>query len=166
MKHKVQEDIIHWFGKLGRSPKTSFFSLFFLLAKSKTFRNLFYLRVTKIPKIFKLLYPQYEGLIIQKDTILEGGSLYFYHPYNTIINAKYIGRNCIVRHLTTIGNKGENNNDKPTILNNVDIGASVIIIGNIVIGNNVIIGAGAVVTKTVPDNCIVAGNPAKIIREI
>lgn len=32
------------------------------------------------------------------------------------------------------------------------------------IGNNVIIGAGAVVTKDIPDNAIVAGNPAKIIK--
>ena len=32
------------------------------------------------------------------------------------------------------------------------------------IGNNVTIGGGAVVTKDVPDDCVVAGNPAKIIR--
>lgn len=36
--------------------------------------------------------------------------------------------------------------------------------GNIRVGNNVVIGAGAVVTKNVPDNCIVVGNPARIIR--
>ncbi len=34
------------------------------------------------------------------------------------------------------------------------------------IGNNVIIAAGAVVTKDVPDNCVVAGIPAKIIKTI
>ena len=33
------------------------------------------------------------------------------------------------------------------------------------LGNCVIVGAGAVVTRDVPDNCIVAGNPAKIIRK-
>ena len=33
------------------------------------------------------------------------------------------------------------------------------------IGDNVIVGMGAVVTKDVPNNCIVAGNPARIIRE-
>ena len=32
------------------------------------------------------------------------------------------------------------------------------------IGNQVIVGAGSVVTKDVPSNCIVAGNPAKIIK--
>ena len=37
-------------------------------------------------------------------------------------------------------------------------------IGDIKIGNNVVIGAGSVVTKSVPDNCTVVGNPARIIR--
>ena len=39
------------------------------------------------------------------------------------------------------------------------------ILGPFRIGNNVIIGANAVVIKDVPDNCIVAGNPAKIVRK-
>ena len=44
--------------------------------------------------------------------------------------------------------------------NNVSICASVIILPNITIGNNVIVGAGAVVTKDIPDGEIWAGNPA------
>ena len=39
-----------------------------------------------------------------------------------------------------------------------------VILPGVHIGNHVIVGAGAVVTKDVPDNCIVAGNPAKIIK--
>lgn len=39
-----------------------------------------------------------------------------------------------------------------------------IVFGGITIGNNVTIGANAVVTKPVPDNAIVAGVPAKILR--
>ena len=34
------------------------------------------------------------------------------------------------------------------------------------IGNNVVVAAGAVVTKDVPDNCVVGGVPAKVIKEI
>ena len=37
-------------------------------------------------------------------------------------------------------------------------------LGGITIGNNVVVGANAVVTKPVPDNAIVAGVPAKILR--
>lgn len=49
---------------------------------------------------------------------------------------------------------------------NVSLGCNVTIIGGVHIGNNVTIGAGSVVVKDVPDNCVVAGNPAKIIRYI
>lgn len=45
------------------------------------------------------------------------------------------------------------------------IGARVIILPGIHIGNRAIVGAGSVVTKDVPDNAIVAGNPARIIRQ-
>ncbi|MCV5245276.1 N-acetyltransferase, partial [Escherichia coli] len=46
------------------------------------------------------------------------------------------------------------------------IGANATILPGIIIGENSIIGAGSVVTKDIPDNVIVAGNPAKIIRPV
>lgn len=46
------------------------------------------------------------------------------------------------------------------------IGANVTILPGVTIGNNVIVAAGAVVTKDVPDNVLVAGVPAKVIKEI
>ncbi|MGD9971306.1 MAG: DapH/DapD/GlmU-related protein [Sulfuricurvum sp.] len=51
-----------------------------------------------------------------------------------------------------------------TIGNNVWIGAGARILGPVTIGNNVIIAANAVVTKDVPDNTVVGGVPAKIIK--
>ncbi len=50
------------------------------------------------------------------------------------------------------------------IKNDVWIGANVVVMPNITIGNGAIIGAGAVVTKDVPDYAVVAGVPAKIIK--
>ena len=50
--------------------------------------------------------------------------------------------------------------------NNVWIGGHSVILPGITIGNNVVIGAGSVVTKDVPDDFCVAGNPAKIIKSI
>ena len=47
---------------------------------------------------------------------------------------------------------------------NCNISANAIILKGVTIGDNAVIGAGAVVTKDVPQNAIVAGNPAKIIR--
>ncbi|MHC9536725.1 sugar O-acetyltransferase [Dellaglioa sp. BT-FLS60] len=51
-----------------------------------------------------------------------------------------------------------------TIGSDVWIGGNVTIIGGVHIGNNVIVGAGAVVTKDVPDNTVVGGVPAKMIK--
>lgn len=49
--------------------------------------------------------------------------------------------------------------------NNVFIGMDTIILPGVKIGNNVIVAAGSVVTKSVPDNYIVGGNPARIILD-
>lgn len=49
--------------------------------------------------------------------------------------------------------------------NDVWIGGGAIILPGVKIGNNVIVGAGSVVTKDIPDDVIVAGNPARIIKE-
>jgi len=46
------------------------------------------------------------------------------------------------------------------------IGSNCTILANVTIGENAIIGAGSVVTKDVPANTIVAGNPARIFRNI
>lgn len=52
---------------------------------------------------------------------------------------------------------------KVEIGDNVFIGAGAIVLPNVRIGNNVIIGAGAVVNKSIPDNSVAVGNPAKVI---
>lgn len=53
-----------------------------------------------------------------------------------------------------------------SIGNNVWIGGSATILPGVNVGDNVVIGAGAVVTKDVPDNVAVAGNPARIIKHL
>ena len=52
------------------------------------------------------------------------------------------------------------------IKDNAFIGAKVIVLKGVTIGENSIIGAGSVVTRSVPDNEIWAGNPAKFIRKV
>jgi acetyltransferase-like isoleucine patch superfamily enzyme len=53
-----------------------------------------------------------------------------------------------------------------TIRKGASIGSGSTILSNITVGTNAIVGAGSVVTKDVPDNAIVAGNPAKFLRFI
>lgn len=62
-------------------------------------------------------------------------------------------------------NQGEflYNNGCIEVMDNVFIGCNSTILSNIKIGPNVVIGAGSVVTKDVPPNSVVAGNPAKVI---
>jgi maltose O-acetyltransferase len=53
-----------------------------------------------------------------------------------------------------------------TIGNDCWIGGGSIILPGVTIGSGVTVGAGSVVTKNVPDNVLVAGNPAKIVRKL
>jgi acetyltransferase-like isoleucine patch superfamily enzyme len=91
------------------------------------------------------LYPK--GVHIDENTLVAGGSVILSHDHckrvgnnQPYLTDTYIGKNCF-------------------------IAVKVIILPGIKIGNEVIVGAGSVVTKDIPSNCIVAGNPAKIIRE-
>ena len=56
--------------------------------------------------------------------------------------------------------------ERTVIKNRASIGTGATILANVTIGENAIVGAGSVVTKNVPANCIVAGNPAKMLRKI
>jgi len=56
---------------------------------------------------------------------------------------------------------------KPIVIeDNVWIGGGAILLPGVSIGRNAVVGAGAVVTRDVPANAVVAGNPARVIREI
>jgi acetyltransferase-like isoleucine patch superfamily enzyme len=85
-----------------------------------------------------------------------------------------IGNNVVLSKLVNVmsHDHGLNPKSKPTkspktIHNNVWVGANVIILPQAqIIGENSIIAAGSIVTKDVPANTIVAGNPAKVIRQL
>lgn len=53
-----------------------------------------------------------------------------------------------------------------TIEDNVWIGGGVIILPNVTIGKNSVIGAGSVVTRSIPANCVAVGNPCRVIKNI
>ena len=90
----------------------------------------------------------------------------FYMPHCTGIvigNTTIIGNNCVVFPNVVFGARYSPKEGNPKgrrhakVGNNCVFGANSTIIGDITIGNNVTIGAGAVVTKDVPDNAIIVG---------
>lgn len=159
-KEHVLDDVSEMNRRCGLHKKLTYY-----LVNRKPYRNLFYYRVGRVSKFLKLFLPRYSFFYIGGIDYFGGAAFVLNHPYGTIINAKKIGRNFTICQLTTVGNKEHGRNDLiPTIGDNVSLGANVSIIGGITIGNNVIVGAGSVVVKNVPDNCVVAGNPAKVIK--
>jgi serine O-acetyltransferase len=89
---------------------------------------------------------------------------YISHGFATIVHCRSIGKNCAVSQQVTVGFNGYGADDCPIIGDNVNIKAGAKVVGKIEIGNNVTIGANAVVVKSVPDDCVVVGVPAYIVR--
>jgi acetyltransferase-like isoleucine patch superfamily enzyme len=54
--------------------------------------------------------------------------------------------------------------ERTLVKKGASIGSGSTILANVVIGENAMVGAGSVVTRDVPDNAVVAGNPAKVLR--
>lgn len=81
-----------------------------------------------------------KGIHIGEESYIASGAIIFSHDFSRSIHKDtYIGKRCFV-------------------------GANAIIMCGITIGNEVVIGSGAIVTKDVPNNSIVAGNPARILK--
>jgi serine O-acetyltransferase len=95
-----------------------------------------------------------------------GPGVFFVHPgFLRADSWCHVGANCTVLPNVLFGKKSPDVDFFDVhIGNNCYISTNVTILGPVRIGNNVTIGAGAVVNKDVPDNCIVGGVPAKIIK--
>lgn len=108
---------------------------------------------------------------IQKNVIIGEGTRVQSHCF--ICDGVSIGKHCFISHGTKFTNDlfVDSPNFESWIRRETKIGNDVRIGSNVTllpvnVGDNSIIGAGAVVTNDIPANCVVAGNPAKIIRKL
>ena len=114
------------------------------------------------PPIFTLLA---DTIKIGKNVVIMNGFQCMSSGGLTIEDGTLISLNCTI---------ATNNHDmyerniitcKPVhIKKNVWMGVNVTILPGVTIGENAVVGAGAVVTKDVPDNAVVVGNPARVIK--
>lgn len=81
-----------------------------------------------------------------------------------IINCKSMGNYCGANAGVVVGNN-HTWDDRPIIGDHVALTMGCKVYGDITIGNNVTIAPNSVVVKDVPDNCVVSGIPAKIIKK-
>ncbi|MCE5297156.1 MAG: serine O-acetyltransferase [Euryarchaeota archaeon] len=95
-----------------------------------------------------------------------GKGFFIDHAVGVVIGeTTIIGENVSLFQGVTLGGVSTSKGKRhPTIGNNVTIGASAVVLGDITIGDNVKIGAGSVVIKDVPPNSTVVGVPGKVVK--
>ena len=158
-----------WFKKNKINFTKNFYMRFvYLLVVYKEYRNLLFYRLTRygmlyraFATMFMLFLPRLESLQIYAVKI--GWNLYIEHGISTIVSAESIGEYCWINQQVTIGYNLDNK--APNIGNGVRVCAGAKVLGNITIGNNSIIAANAVVVNNVNENSVMAGVPAKHIKE-
>lgn len=122
-------------------------------------------KVPILPNLITLLIYVFFNSYVPATCKIGKGTRFAYGGIGIVIHARaVIGKNCIIGQGITIGGRSKLI-DVPIIGDNVQISAGARILGNIEIGDNVVIGANAVVINSVQPNSVVAGVPAKVIKE-
>ena len=100
----------------------------------------------------------HQAEIGEKSILGHGGNGIVIHP-----DAR-VGRNVVIAQQVTIGGTGHSGR-LPVIEDDCYLGAGCKILGDVTVGHNSVVGANAVVTRSVPPCSVVAGAPARVLRE-
>lgn len=159
-------DVARWVEIEHRSPSVPK-ALLELVAERPQFRNLMYHRLWHansagrlVGRVCFIFLPQERTLFLNTCEI--GAGLYLQHGFATIIGAESIGPRVWISQQVTVGTTvtDETVVNRPVIEEGASIGAGAKVIGAVRIGREATIGAGAVVTRDVPDGMVAVGVPA------
>ena len=96
-----------------------------------------------------------------------GPGLFFPHSQGIVIGSWRIGKNSVIYQGVTLGAKERdfayNEHSRPTLGDNVTVGAGAKVLGGVEIGTGARVGANAVVVTSIPPNAVAVGVPAKVI---
>ena len=163
------------FNRLDESPyKSDLFNFYYHIMYNKTFRAIVSFRIRKksviFSRIFNIFFPPKVDL--ELDGNIEGG-IRINHGQSSVIVLSKAGKNLTVYQNVTCGRNKKHLNNKdntnlncyPSVGENVTIYSGAVVVGGIEIGDNVEIGANSVITKDIPSNSTVVGNPPLIVKK-
>lgn len=169
---KKKSDFLRYFPKLKPYAIFPIYILFALVVPK--YGVLYFHRMHKILKlrssIFAYLYyllNYYLNKVDIGNNCDIGVDVKIPHPLAIVIgDTTVIGDNCIIMSCVTFGTNSAagKHNSYPFVGNNCYIGTGAKIIGSITLGDNVVVGANSVVIKSVPSGFVVAGVPARPIK--
>ena len=173
LKHYIRSDLHYVNGHPYRS-------LFTRYAAEPGLRFIFWLRVTRY--LFLKGKPLFPFFFLARLVLKHYGYKFSFDisfraqiaPGLTIAHFGYIivpsnttiGRNCTLRPGVVFGKKLTEERGGAVVGDDVNIGVGSVIVGNVRIGDRVVIGANSVVTRDIPSDCVAAGSPARVIRNL
>ena len=120
-------------------------------------------RVPIVPMVIQRLVEVATGISISPEAVIGKGLVIMHFGGIVIHERTRIGDNCTITHGVTIGNKVPGG-DAPRLGHHVYLCVDAKVLGEITIGDHCVVGAGAVVLRSVPARCVVAGVPARVVK--